>query len=247
MKTVIATLLAFGTLGIFHPQATAADDTAGTPPASQAGWSLFPTADRLRDSALPDAMLAVAPAMDPADTTKQSDTSAQAATPTEQPAPHESFIQGSRVLLVSSSAAFCGNDGDVYQGHMGVGYYFLDGQALNIECALGGIDADASGGDTVTASVEFMLRSHWIRMENWSMFVEGGAGVIWSDERFPAGGTRWNFTPQAGLGMTWRLDDTTHLIGGVRWYHISNANMNGTDRNPGYNSLMVYAGLLFEF
>lgn len=161
--------------------------------------------------------------------------------------PDEPWAQGTKVALLSGSGAYASSDGGLYQGHVGVGYYFLHGHAINLELAVGGHDGRGGAADGYHAALELMLRSHWLRAVDWSVFLEGGAGVIWLSEPFPRTGTRWNFTPQAGVGFTYRLAQSTHLISGGRWYHISNANSNGPDRNPAYNGLMFYAGLLYEF
>ena len=128
----------------------------------------------------------------------------------------------------------------IYQGHVGVGYFLFEGHALNLEASAGHIDGTAAG-------LELLLRSHWIRGANWSLFLEGGAGVLWTENPFPSGGTRWNFTPQAGGGLTWRLAGHTHLLTGARWYHISNANTHGAQHNPAYNGAMEYVGVLFTY
>ena len=157
------------------------------------------------------------------------------------------FSQGSWVALAYGSASFSGDDGNVYLGHVGGGYYFLDGHAINGELAFGEIDGDGGAEDSAVVAVELMVRSHWIRRDNWSFYVDVGAGIIWGENEFPDGGTDWNFTPQAGLGLTVELSESAHLMAGARWYHISNANREGSKNNPGYNSIMVYAGVMFTF
>jgi hypothetical protein len=167
------------------------------------------------------------------------------ATPVDVSKP--AFSQGSWTALAYGSGSFSGDDGDVYLGHVGVGYYFLDGHAINAELAFGGIDGDSGAEDSAAVAVELMVRSHWIRRDRWSLYVDAGAGIIWTENEFPAGGTDWNFTPQAGVGLTVELSESSHLMAGTRWYHISNANREGSKNNPGYNSIMVYVGVTFTF
>ena len=63
-----------------------------------------------------------------------------------------------------------------------------------------------------------------------------------------AGDIVWlNFTPQAGVGMGYLLDERTYLTAGARWHHVSNAFRKGDDQNPGSDGAMVYLGLMISF
>jgi hypothetical protein len=166
------------------------------------------------------------------------DPAAPADIPAVAPQP-EPFAQGSWVAQVYGATTVSDRD-PLYQAHAGVGYFVFKGHSLNLETNLGYVEGFAGG-------VTLLIRSHWIRQPNWSLYIDGGAGVLWTQDPFPAGGTRWNFTPQAGVGFTRRLSDSTHLMAGARWYHASNANWEGSRRNPGYNGVMIYAGLMFTF
>jgi len=141
-----------------------------------------------------------------------------------------------------------GESGDLYLGHLGMGYYFWDNISINLEFVAGGVDPDFA--DTSSA-VGFDLIGRWHFFEsddqNFSVFLEGGAGMLWTDDPFPAAGTHQNFTPQAGLGLTWDVGQRVRLLSGVRWHHISNADKTGEDRNPGYDGVMVYAGFNLTF
>lgn len=83
---------------------------------------------------------------------------------------------------------------------------------------------------------------------SWSVYADIGIGMVFSDEDVPPGGTKYNFTPRAGLGATFALGDSgTRLDLGVRWHHISNASTSGTDDNPSRDGVMIYAGVMFPF
>ena len=60
-------------------------------------------------------------------------------------------------------------------------------------------------------------------------------------------GTRFNFVFQSGAGLTCHLRDNLYLIGGARYYHLSNANFDGDGQNPSINGVRAYVGLLFTF
>ena len=72
-------------------------------------------------------------------------------------------------------------------------------------------------------------------------YIHAGAGMLFTTEQVPAGTSRFNFTPQGGLGIYWFQRPRTAITVGVRYHHISNAGM--TRYNPGRNSLFFYAGI----
>ena len=69
--------------------------------------------------------------------------------------------------------------------------------------------------------------------------------MLYANEKVPGNGTEFNFTPQAGLGVTYDIGNEVRLIGGVKWHHISNADLD--EDNPGRDSIMAYAGVSFPF
>ncbi len=157
------------------------------------------------------------------------------------------FSQGNWSLHPHASAAFSLDDGSIYLAHFGVGYCFLENHTVNLELALGGVDGDNGTNNSAASSVELIFRSRLLEKDDLDLYVDGGAGVFFTTEDFPVTGTDWNFTPQLGMGMLWRLTHRTHLSTGVRWYHVSNAGRRGDIRNPGSDSLMLYAGVLYTF
>jgi hypothetical protein len=101
--------------------------------------------------------------------------------------------------------------------------------------------------DTDAAAFNFNLlfRWHFLMERTWSIYVDAGAGVLLATEEVPAGGSNFNFNPQAGIGFTLEVAEDVRALGGVRWHHISNANT--YDENPGRDSFFLYAGLTFPF
>ena len=61
----------------------------------------------------------------------------------------------------------------------------------------------------------------------------------------PENGSEFNFTPQAGFGLTYDIGNENRLIFGIKWHHISNADL--YEDNPGRDSIMGYAGISFPF
>ncbi len=163
-------------------------------------------------------------------------------------APADPYTRGRWSLQLTGSATFGEERGDLYLAHFGVGYFFADTLSINFEGIAGRLEpqgSDVEDGDVY--GFDLLLRWHFLHHETWSVYVEGGAGMIWFDDRFPGGGTRQNFTPQLGMGFTLRLIEQVHLMAGIRWHHVSNARKSGRDRNPGFDGAMVYAGVFIPF
>ena len=130
-------------------------------------------------------------------------------------------------------------------GNFGIGYYFIDNLSFSLEVA--GYDVLQEGPDAYAGELRLMMRHHLIVRDRWSIFADVGQGVIESSDRVPPGGTRFNFIFRAGLGATWELRDNMHLIGGVHYVHLSNAQIEGSDRNPSINGIEGYVGLMWTW
>lgn len=125
----------------------------------------------------------------------------------------------------------------------GVSHFFAKGHSVNLE--LNGLAFEQPGDDAVGANLNFLVRSHWIRGENWSVYIDGGAGILGTTESVPEPGSTFNFTPQVGLGSTFNINDEQRVMLGVRWHHISNAGLYSP--NPGLDTVMGYVAVDFPF
>ncbi|MEM1445669.1 MAG: acyloxyacyl hydrolase [Planctomycetota bacterium] len=141
---------------------------------------------------------------------------------------------------------------EVLGGGLGVNYYFRDRVAFRTE--LMGLDITQEGNDAAAGGVSLMTRWHFLERDRFSLFLEGGFGVLFSDVSVPDAsatqfedGTHFNFTTQGSVGATYRLFERTHLIGAARYLHISNAGLSGDDENPGSDFVGGYLGLMWEF
>ncbi len=145
------------------------------------------------------------------------------------------YIQGAGATTVD-------NDDEVRRfllGGAGISKFFANGHSINLE--LNGMSFFQTGDDAIGLNLAVLLRWHFYRRENWSVFVDGGAGVLGTTNNVPTRGSSFNFTPQLGGGTTIRLADDKRLILGIRWHHISNADL--YQPNPGRDSVMGYVGL----
>lgn len=130
----------------------------------------------------------------------------------------------------------------------GVGFSYFMAERFSLETEFNAVYVDQRGDDAIAANFNLLVRWHFLEDEGqrWTMFGDLGAGLFYGNHPVPAEGSRFNFTPQAGIGFTHRLDDAdTRLIVGVRWHHLSNART--SERNPGRDSMMVYLGLSVPF
>ncbi len=136
-----------------------------------------------------------------------------------------------------------GDDNYLALGGVGLSYFLVDDLSLNFE--LNGFYVDQEGEDSSPIGVNFnlLLRWHFFKRDSWTIYFDGGAGMLYTSDDVPDNGSSFNFTPQAGLGMSFALNEKARLLLGARWHHISNANT--YDENPGRDSVQAYVGLSF--
>ncbi|MAE64891.1 MAG: hypothetical protein CMJ18_11535 [Phycisphaeraceae bacterium] len=173
-----------------------------------------------------------------------------ASTVVEQEAPEAAgaFDAGSWVGYAIASARFADDDADLYDGRVAFGYYFLDNVAINAELTGGYAKVyDDSRQDAGFGDLEVLFRWHFAGEPGWSLYFDGGAGIMQSTLSIPDEGTHFNFVLSAGLGATIDLNDRLKLMGGARYVHMSNARMRGSNRNPGWDGMMLYLGLMLTF
>jgi hypothetical protein len=159
----------------------------------------------------------------------------------------EPFRESSWFATFMPAASIGDNAGEIYMARAGVGYYFCDDWSINLE-AVGAVVKENDDSDVALGGgFDLLLRWHFWHMEPWSLYFDGGAGFIVFDEKFPRLGTEFNFTPQFGVGLTYQFQDRSLLMAGVRFQHISNAEIKGAENNPGYDAALIYAGLMLPF
>lgn len=144
------------------------------------------------------------------------------------------YIQGAGAVNIDGEDATFGLLG------AGISHFFIDGHSINLE--LNSLYF-AQSDDAVGINLAALLRWHFYRQQNWSLYIDGGAGILGTTNDVPSTGSSFNFTPQVGGGATIELKDEKRLMVGLRWHHISNADL--YEGNPGRDSLMGYVGLNF--
>lgn len=121
----------------------------------------------------------------------------------------------------------------------GISKFLFDRHSINLE--LNTIYFSQPSDNALGLNLALLMRWHFVRKSNWSLYVDGGAGVMGTTSDVPEAGASFNFTPQAGAGATIKLDNRQRLMLGLRWHHISHADLFET--NPGRDSIMGYIGL----
>jgi len=156
------------------------------------------------------------------------------------------FPQGTMTLTSYGSYAhnFDGERVMIGTANVGAGYYIFKNFALNFEAGYQRHDQRGTNADVTM--LDILLRHHLFHVGRASFFVDFGVGVSYANARTPRDGTYFNFMEEAGLGSTFQLKDHLHLLGGVRFFHMSNARIDGPARNPSINATQVYVGVLFK-
>lgn len=98
--------------------------------------------------------------------------------------------------------------------------------------------AEAVGG-------AFLLKYNFLSFGRWVPFWDVGAGMIWTNlaPRIPEQSTPFEFVVETGPGLHYFSANRIAWTMGVRFHHISNANLG--DRNTGINGVLPYIGISF--
>ncbi len=124
----------------------------------------------------------------------------------------------------------------------GLSQFFINGHSFNLE--LNSIYFNQPGDDALGLNLALIMRWHFVRQQNWSLYIDGGAGILGTTNDVPTDAASFNFTPQVGGGATIELKDQKRFMLGLRWHHISHADL--FENNPGRDSILGYVGLNFS-
>ena len=83
----------------------------------------------------------------------------------------------------------------------------------------------------------------FVSSERLVPYLEGGIGVVYTDFQVEGQGSRFNFNPQIGIGMEFKVDSGPPFFTALRLSHISNAGL--ADENRGVNSVVWMLGRFF--
>lgn len=166
---------------------------------------------------------------------------------TRPAAPAEQFAAGTFTLgLEGSYAQYVGEEEQHYTT-AGVSVGYMPWDRWEFDLCVRGYYIAQSGENAAGAAVEIMGRTYLYETATYSIYIDGGGGRVWLNAPTPPGGTSYNYTARIGPGIAIRLDDRKYLMTGVRYFHLSNGRVHGTENNPSYNGIEGYVGLLFTF
>ncbi|MGB7161344.1 MAG: acyloxyacyl hydrolase [Tepidisphaeraceae bacterium] len=141
-------------------------------------------------------------------------------------------------------AAYGEDEADIGAVEIGANYFVADNFSLGAEVA--GYGVSQPGDDAYAVGLSGVLRHHLFAWERTTLFLDASFGPVYASDHVPAGGTSFNFISRLGAGLTYEVDASVHLMGGVRWWHLSNARIEGDDRNPTINGVEFYLGLMWS-
>jgi hypothetical protein len=160
--------------------------------------------------------------------------------------PDTPFVEGARAFTLTGGYQFerTGEAETLTNVTFSYDHYVYNYVAVGVQgvAYYGYAEEPAIGG-----GFNIMGRWHFLNSGRWSMYGDIVGGIFQLDENFPEGGTHFNFTYQAGVGMTLGLTDDLYLMGGLKFVHVSNGFIEGRDRNPVFNSYGGYIGLMWMF
>ena len=140
------------------------------------------------------------------------------------------------------------SEASMYSVTGSVGRFFWDNNSLSLELTGSFADQPSGDEDVLIGAAGVLGRWHFKRFDKWSIFLDGGGGVSYADANFPTDprrGTQFNFYGKVGFGASYELHSREFLTGGLRYYHLSNGQIDGRDENPGYDALQFWFGYMW--
>jgi hypothetical protein len=126
---------------------------------------------------------------------------------------------------------------------LGISWFPIKNFSFDVQ--LEGAHVQQPGDDSLGVGAAMMLRWHFLDFETWTLYADLGVGFLVMSDPVPQNAADFVFTPRAGIGASFALNDATRLMVGARWFHISNAET--SFENPGVNALQGYVGVSFAF
>src|SRR3954469_7854575 len=157
--------------------------------------------------------------------TRAAETATATATAAEERFPKDTWgldLTGSYVTPVRFS------ENRFYNSTLTLEHYLADRFSLGVQLE-GYYTEQPSGDDTVLGGIGLTLRYHFYESGRFSLFGDAAGSATMAEDEVPDDGTHFNWTGKLGVGGTWQLDDHTFLIGGARYFHLSNGQIHGRD------------------
>jgi hypothetical protein len=167
--------------------------------------------------------------------------------PAPPPSPRQYGKDGSKWWTVGAGVAYNFNDAtDINLPRVAFSLFLAEDVEWSVE--LNAWHFSQRGDDATGFNPAMVFRWHFVDTGAWTTYADVGIGVLWADKEVPDGGSKFDFTPRAGVGITRRLGESNaRLQLGLRWHHISNARIYGESRNPSRDAPMIYGAIVFPF
>ncbi len=114
---------------------------------------------------------------------------------------------------------------------------------FKIEGSIGGSYWDNDVRLIANAGMLAMVYIDRLATKSFRPYIEGGIGVIYTDYRVNNQAYRFNFNPQAGIGVEFNKKNHKNWFIALRAHHLSNGGLNGSNR--GQNSVVFMLGQYF--
>jgi hypothetical protein len=174
------------------------------------------------------------------------------ATTTTQPAPPKSagadhfYTQGNSTLTTELAyVAGLGWDRTMPSVRIGGHHFVQDSLSIGLDVSAYGVSQD--GEDAAMLGLAGVVRHHFARFDRATLFADVSFGSVEASARVPQEGTRFNFITRFGPGATFQLSQRTNLIIAARYWHLSNAQIEGARRNPSLNGAELSIGLMWRW
>lgn len=160
--------------------------------------------------------------------------------------PGASFSEERWAVSLMASGAVDVTNRDVAMLGPAIGLTYDLTESFTAVVELGGLHV-WQDDDTNAIAGNLLLRQYLFEAGSTRVFAEFGGGVFRAGERVPEEGTHFNTTIQVGIGLLYPIADDIAFVGGIRYYHLSNARRRGGDRNPSLNGPALFVGVQFRF
>ena len=87
------------------------------------------------------------------------------------------------------------------------------------------------------------MRIYTPALRKTRIFLEGVMSLVTYAKEFPGNGTNVNGGWHLGGGIEYNIENATKLFVKILWFHTSNNDIYGRDRNPSLNAVGIAAGI----
>jgi hypothetical protein len=155
------------------------------------------------------------------------------------------FARGTFDFTTQASCVVGIGDTVIPSIRLGADYFVLDNLSLGAEISASGLSQD--GDDSYGVGIAGVLRHDFLRFDQATLFLDLSFGPMESPRRVPQGGTHFNFITRAGPGVIVPVSDHSNLMLAARYWHLSNARLEGADRNPSLNGAELSIGWIWTW